>query len=363
MQHQVTLTHDYYLGKTEVTQAHWQAVMGTPMPNTCDDAGVGDDYPVYCITWNDIAGAGGFIEKMNEALETQGFRLPTEAEWEHAARGGTTTRYSYGDALECSDECEACSTHDQFVNWCGNSPSGAQPVGSKQANPFGLYDMHGNVWEFVQDRYGEHSGGHMVDPTGPSSGNDRVIKGGDWGGEAQYLRSASRVSANPGDPGIDAANAGIGFRIAASVIDGLAIRMNSGLNGNWWKGPDRSGEGVQVEISAGAGGSLTFVGTVYTYDNEGNQIFLLAVGTVDGNTAEVNVFIYDSGVWGAGFDPDLVNETKWGTGVFTVSSCGDMHMELTPNAEYQALGYTDLMYNLTRLTTPDMPCPMVNNPY
>ena len=358
-QHQVTLTQDYYIGKTEVTQRQWLAVMGSAMPTTCGDAGTGDNFPVYCVTWNDIAGAGGFIEKLNTALDTEGFRLPTEAEWERAARAGTTTRYSYGDALECSDDdCSACSTHDQFIWWCGNSPDGASEVGMKQANPFGLHDMHGNLWELVQDRYGEYSANAAVDPTGPNSGNDRVIRGGDWGGEAQYSRSAMRVSANPGDPGVGAANTGIGFRVATFTIDGGAIQMNAGLNGNWWNGPDRGGEGVQAEVSAKAGGGLTLSATIYSYDSEGNQIFLVAVGTASGNSASVNVFITENGLWGADFDPSLVTETKWGTGVFTVSSCEQMHMELSPNDTYQALGYTDLAYDLIRLTTPALPCPI-----
>jgi len=355
--HQVTLTHDYYIGKTEVTQLQWQAVMGTPIPTTCGDAGMGDDYPVYCITWYDIAGPGGFMEKLNAELKTQAFRLPTEAEWERAARGGTTTRYSYGDALECSDECVACSTHDNFIQWCGNSPGGTQPVASKQSNPFGLYDMHGNLWEMVQDRYEDLTSDAAVDPTGPTSGNDRVARGGDWGGEANFSRSASRVSINPGDPGIEAANTNGGFRVAASVIDGGAIQMNAGLNGNWWKGPDRGGEGAQIEVSAAGGGDLTFVANVYSYDTTGNQIFLVAVGPVDGISAVVDVYITEGGLWGEDFDPQLVNESQWGTGVFTVSSCGAMNMELTPNEAYQAMGYTDLMYDLIRLTTPALSCP------
>ncbi len=93
-QHQVTLTQDYYMGKTEVTQQQWQAVTGTPMrtdPPACGDLRVGDDYPVYCVTWDRITGPDGFNEKLNELLETEVFRLPTEAEWEYATRAGTST--------------------------------------------------------------------------------------------------------------------------------------------------------------------------------------------------------------------------------------------------------------------------------
>jgi formylglycine-generating enzyme required for sulfatase activity len=199
--HQVTLTQDYYIGKTEVTQAQWQAVMGEPIPSRCGDFGTGDNYPAGCLTWYEIAGEGGFVEKLNEFLATTVFRLPTEAEWERAARGGTQTRFSHGDVLECSDECGACSVHDQYMWFCGNSPDSAQEVGTKQPNPYGLYDMHGNQWEFVQDRYGEFSSDPVTDPTGPASGNDRVFRGGDWGGFALFSRSASRVAGNPGDPG------------------------------------------------------------------------------------------------------------------------------------------------------------------
>ena len=105
--HEVTLTQDYYLGKTEITQQQWQAVTGTPMRTECGDLTVGDDYPVYCVTWDRIAGPGGFNEKLNELLETEVFRLPTEAEWERAARADTSTRFSHGDVLQCSDDCEA----------------------------------------------------------------------------------------------------------------------------------------------------------------------------------------------------------------------------------------------------------------
>ena len=221
-QHQVTLTQDYYLGKTEVTQQQWEAVMGTPMPTSCGSFGEGDDFPVYCVTWEEIAGPGGFIEMLNEQLATTAFRLPTEAEWERGARAGTTTRFSHGDVLECGDDCGACEVHDQYMWWCGNSPDTSQEVGQKLPNPFALFDMHGNVWEYVQDRYGEFSTDPVTDPVGPDTGSDRVIRGGDWGGEANYSRSASRVSSSPIIP-----NQSSGFRLAATVTDDLEFSNRS----------------------------------------------------------------------------------------------------------------------------------------
>jgi predicted CXXCH cytochrome family protein len=138
---------------------------------------------------------------------------------------------------------------------------------------------------------------------------------------------------------------------------GPTFTMDAGLNGNWWNGLDRNGEGVQVEVSDGGNGSLTFVATIYSYDDMGNQIFLIAVGTVNGDTVEVDVFITEGGLWGDDYDPSLVVESEWGSGTFTASSCEAMHMSLMPNAQFQGMGYTDLMYDLMRLTTPAAPCP------
>jgi hypothetical protein len=154
----------------------------------------------------------------------------------------------------------------------------------------------------------------------------------------------------------------------ARLPDGMnaGFEINAGLNGNWWIGPDRNGEGVQVEVSDGGDESLILVATVYSYDDMGNQIFLIAVGTVNGDTAEVEVFITEGGQWGDNYDPALViesqwgtgTESQWGTGTFTASSCDAMHMALMPNAEFQGMGYTDIAYDLIRLTTPAAPCPI-----
>lgn len=99
---------------------------------------------------------------------------------------------------------------------------------------------------------------------------------------------------------------------------------------------------------------------VYSYDPAGNQIFLVTVGHVTGGTVEVDVFITEGGIWGDDFDPALVNESQWGTGTFTTNSCESIHMVLMPNAQFQAEGYTELEYDLVRLTTPAATCPIQN---
>ncbi|MDX1555820.1 MAG: hypothetical protein R3212_07330 [Xanthomonadales bacterium] len=145
--------------------------------------------------------------------------------------------------------------------------------------------------------------------------------------------------------------------ITGSQPPGEIFEIDAGLNGNWWNGPDRNGEGVQIEVSDGGSGSQVFVATIYSYAPTGGQIFLVAVGAVEGDTVDANVFITDGGTWGSGFDPASVSESLWGTGSFRARSCGEIDMLLSPNSEHQALGYTDLEYGLVRLTTALLPCP------
>jgi hypothetical protein len=138
---------------------------------------------------------------------------------------------------------------------------------------------------------------------------------------------------------------------------GETFLINPGIAGNWWGGPERSGEGAQLEVII-TGEVFSLVLTFYSYDTEGNQIFLIAVGPVNGNTAALNVYITEGGIWGNDFDPQDVTETQAGTGLVTAYHCGLIHLALNPNPEYEALGYTDIEYDMVRLEPPAGPCPV-----
>ena len=177
--HNVTLS-SYYICKYEVTQALWRAVMGSNPSNF-----KGDNLPVECVSWNDCQ---TFINRLNN-YTGRNFRLPTEAEWEFAARGGNYSRhYKYSGSNYIGD-----------VAWYdGNSSNRTHPVGTKQPNELGLYDMSGNVYEWCSDWYGSYNSYSQSNPTGPNSGSDRVDRGGSWGGSARYCRSSYRGNLTPG---------------------------------------------------------------------------------------------------------------------------------------------------------------------
>lgn len=176
--HSVTLS-DFAIGETEVTQELWQAVMGSN-PSSFS----GTNLPVEEVSWNDCQ---TFITKLNQ-LTGKNFRLPTEAEWEYAARGGNKSKgYKYAGSNTLSD-----------VAWYGdNSSSKTHPVQQKQANELGLYDMSGNVYEWCQDWFGGYSSSAQTNPTGPVSGSYRVGRGGSWSGNARYCRVSLRYSYTP----------------------------------------------------------------------------------------------------------------------------------------------------------------------
>ena len=176
--HQVTLS-SYSIGKTEVTQALWQAVMGSN-PSYFK----GSNLPVECVSWEDCK---TFIRKLN-ALTGKNFRLPTEAEWEFAARGGNNSRgYKYSGSNTLSN-----------VAWyTDNSSSTTHPVATKASNELGIYDMSGNVWEWCSDWYSSYSSSSQYNPTGPNSGSDRVDRGGSWGNRAGHCRVSFRINDYP----------------------------------------------------------------------------------------------------------------------------------------------------------------------
>ena len=172
----VTITQPFYIGKTEVTRGHWAAVMGS------DPGSFGGDlHPVDGISWNDIQ---EFLTKLNALAECNAcYRLPTEAEWEYAARAGTSSMYSFGD------DTDRLANHAWFS---GNAEFSTHPVAQKEPNAWGLYDMHGNVYEWVQDRYAAYENNPVTDPTGPSEGETYVIRGGSWTDGAREQRLTYR---------------------------------------------------------------------------------------------------------------------------------------------------------------------------
>jgi formylglycine-generating enzyme required for sulfatase activity len=193
-QHQVALTNGFYMSKYEITQAQWEAVMGS---NPSRDYGVGPNNPVYHVSWNDCQ---AFIEKLNQMGQGT-FRLPTEAEWEYSCRAGTTTRYYFGDSDVENMAKQYCwyekNANDEYWTTPHAEKEGTQPVGQKIPNSFGLYDMSGNVWEWCQDWFGSYSSSVQTDPKGPPSGSDRILRGGDWNSPAHACRSAVRGFFSP----------------------------------------------------------------------------------------------------------------------------------------------------------------------
>ncbi len=182
-QHQITISRPYYMQTTEVTQGQWKKVMGN---NPSHFSSCGDDCPVEYVSWDDVQ---GFIKKLNSMEGTDKYRLPTEAQWEYAARAGTTTRFHAGVS---NDDLSR-------AGWLkANSGSKTHQVGQMTSNSWGLYDMHGNVYEWVQDWFHLYSADRLTDPAGPSSGSKRVRRGGSWNSIARYCRSANRDYFGPG---------------------------------------------------------------------------------------------------------------------------------------------------------------------
>lgn len=200
-QHRVTLTKGFYMGVTEVTQYQWRRIMGNS-PSHFRDCGA--DCPVEFVSWNDCQ---QFVQRINLHEGGNTYRLPTEAEWEYACRAGSKPAFANGGITQTS--CGHDANLDLLGWYCGNSGKEPHPVAQKKPNAFGLYDMHGNVWEWCQGWYGPYPSGDVSDPTGPSSGSYRVLRGGGWHEDVEGCRSAIRVGRPP-----DSKAGTLGFRLA-----------------------------------------------------------------------------------------------------------------------------------------------------
>ena len=198
--HRVHITEPFYLGQYEVTQKQWSAVMGKMHPSNFPSP----DRPVDEVSWNDVQ---AFIQKLNEIEKEHSYRLPTEAEWEYAARAGSETPYCFGNDLDRT-------LLKQYAWYELNSDKQSHPVGSLQANAWGFYDMHGNVAEWVQDLYDKnyYARSPEENPVGPLTGKKRVSRGGSWINQAYSCRSAFR-----GYFSADYTDSDFGFRIVKTI--------------------------------------------------------------------------------------------------------------------------------------------------
>ena len=192
----MTIDKPFYVGQFEVTQAQWHAVMESDPGKFTDDP----NRPVESVSWNDTQ---EFIAKLNAMEPDTTYRLPTETEWEYAARAGSTAAYAFGD-----DAAQL----DAYAWYADNAGNITHPVGEKQPNAWGLHAMHGNVWEWVQNRYGPYPSEAAAESPGPPPGNRRVLRGGSWLSPTEDCRSASRSHAHPAFRG-----AHVGFRLIRTI--------------------------------------------------------------------------------------------------------------------------------------------------
>ena len=204
-QHAVVLTRGFYLQTTEITQAQWQVVLKL---NPSEHKG--NDLPVHNVSWID---SQTFIRRLNQLESNGNYRLPSEAEWEYACRAGTQSALPTGNLTATNSGLEPALDR---VGWYKlNSGQTPHRVAVKSPNAWGLYDMHGNVWEWCQDPwdrwYGKFADTAVIDPMGPKKGRFKIFRGGGWFGSATYQRCASRMRAKSGSK-----SPGIGFRVARS---------------------------------------------------------------------------------------------------------------------------------------------------
>ena len=308
--HLVTLSN-YYMGETEVTQALWKAVMGEEPSRNGEweeKYGRGNNYPAYRVSWNDIS---EFIRKLNKKTK-KNFRLPTEAEWEYAARGGQKSigcKYSGSNTIDS-------------VAWClNNSDSRIHAVKTKSANALGLYDMSGNVYEWCQDWYGRYSNSPQNNPTGFSSGEGHVLRGGSWRSFPIYCRVSSR---NSGDTNF--MNISSGFRLALSENESEGCNQSQNIQtqpiGKNIEGASASVFSVSPTQKVHfAQGNLQYQASTQTWRFASNQWDM--IGNANKDISSSYSGWIDLFCWGTGNDPtkcsagndDYPAFTDWGNSI------------------------------------------------
>jgi formylglycine-generating enzyme required for sulfatase activity len=305
-QHQVTLTNGFYLGKYEVTQAQYETVMTgnseglnakpSQWPNN-------NDRPVEKVSWNDVQ---VFLSRLNDKEQTAGrlpagwkYVLPTEAQWEYACRAGTTTAYSWGNDINSSR-----ANYNQNIGQTVN-------VGQYAANPWGFFDMHGNVWEWLSDWKANYFTVAQTDPEGPASGSLRVLRGGSWSYVGPALRSAKRLGIPPSNR-----NNGIGFRVGFQAVQPdtanpeLELFGGAGITreaGQAWAEPGveahdaRDGnitDQIVVTGTVDMNSTGTYLLTYTVQDGAGNTATTTRTVTVVGNrTVDLNATVAMDMIW------------------------------------------------------------------
>jgi formylglycine-generating enzyme required for sulfatase activity len=320
--HQVTLTNGFYLGKYEVTQAQYEMVMtGNSEGLNAQPGGWQNNpnYPVNSVSWQDVQ---VFLHRLNDLEETEGrlpagwkYVLPTEAQWEYACRAGTTTAYSWGNDINSSRA---------NYNWDGGGIYGidfkkTRDVGQYAANPWGFFDMHGNVWEWVHDWKADYPGGSQSNPEGPAFGSTRVLRGGSWDSAGQTLYSANRsgqshriltygfrVGFQPVQP--DTANPEL------ELFGGVAIACEAGQA---WAEPGAAGHDAR---DGNLTASITVSGTV-DMNTTGTYILTYSVADAAGNTATANRTVTVVGNRSVDLNATVAMDMLWvPAGTFTMGS-------------------------------------------
>ncbi|MDA8990389.1 SUMF1/EgtB/PvdO family nonheme iron enzyme [Opitutales bacterium] len=322
-QHQVTLTNGFYLGKYELTQAQYQTVMNGNSAGLSADPSQfkGSNRPVEKASWED---AQIFLSQLNSIEQTAGrlpngwkYVLPTEAQWEYACRAGTTTAYSWGNDINSSRA---------NYNWDGGPNDGndfkqTRDVGQYAANPWGFFDMQGNVWEWVSDWKANYLTGAQTNPEGPASGSYRVKRGGSWNNDGTYLRSAKRYSSTPSYRAT-----GLGFRVGFQPVQPdtanpeLELFGGAGITreaGQAWAEPGAAGHDAR---DGNLTSSISVSGTV-DMNTTGTYILTYSVADAAGNTATANRTVTVVGNRSVDLNATVAMDMLWvPAGTFTMGS-------------------------------------------